>query len=473
MDTNNAESSKFLLWAAWLIGGLLLVRFVSLGLYPLFDTTEARYAEIARIMNETENWITLQFDYHVPFWGKPPLHTWISALSFDMFGVSELTARLPHFICGLGVMWLVFKLAERELGRVRAVAALLVLSSSLGFIVMMGIVMPDTSLLLAITLAMSSFWFCFKGWDRAIHGHLFFAAMALGMLAKGPVALVLAAIPLGLWCLHQRCLGAALSCLPWLSGSILFLVLAMPWYLAAEMATPGFLNYFLVGEHIQRFLVSGWQGDLYGSAHREMRGMIWVFWLAAAFPWSLILIKMGFGKIMDRDKRREQPSAFSVYLFFWMIAPMLLFTLAGNILSSYVLPGFAAMAILVARHIRLNFRMHVLAGVSLLLLLSAMPLYVFDTTGKSTEETLLAGKVRLFEEVPLFYWKRRPFSAQFYSNGAAQFIKEKPELFRLLDQQKPFVIAMTHQEYEALKAILPPGSLQLSRSEERVLLKCF
>ena len=85
---------------------LFTVRLMSLGLYPYFDTTEARYGEIARLMFETQNWVTPQFDYNIPFWGKPPLHTWMSAASFSIFGISEFTARLPHFIAGLLVLFL-------------------------------------------------------------------------------------------------------------------------------------------------------------------------------------------------------------------------------------------------------------------------------------------------------------------------------------------------------------------------------
>jgi len=63
---------------------------------PLMDKTEARYAEIARIMAETNNWTTLQIDYGIPFWAKPPLSTWLSAMSFQLFGVNEFAARLPY-----------------------------------------------------------------------------------------------------------------------------------------------------------------------------------------------------------------------------------------------------------------------------------------------------------------------------------------------------------------------------------------
>ena len=68
------------------------------GAIPLMDKTEARYAEIARIMAETNNYITPQIDYGIPFWAKPPLSTWFSALSMDVFGVSEFTVRLPYLL---------------------------------------------------------------------------------------------------------------------------------------------------------------------------------------------------------------------------------------------------------------------------------------------------------------------------------------------------------------------------------------
>ena len=72
--TYSLPSAKLLLI---LLISCLALRFISLSLYPLMDTTEARYGEMARIMFETGNWITPMFDYNVPFWGKPPIFTWL------------------------------------------------------------------------------------------------------------------------------------------------------------------------------------------------------------------------------------------------------------------------------------------------------------------------------------------------------------------------------------------------------------
>ena len=109
--------------------------------------------------------------------------------------------------------------------RDRAKLAVLVLSSCLGFIVAIGMVMTDTALLLAIALAMTSFWYCFNNRSAFFHGNLFFAALAIGMLAKGPVAIVLVGISLVVWSVYTRQLKQALASLPWLSGLIIFFAL--------------------------------------------------------------------------------------------------------------------------------------------------------------------------------------------------------------------------------------------------------
>ena len=83
---------------ALLVIGLLLFRIVLNYSIPLMDKTEARYAEISRIMEETNDFITPQIDYNVPFWAKPPLSTWLSALSIKVFGENEFAVRFPYLL---------------------------------------------------------------------------------------------------------------------------------------------------------------------------------------------------------------------------------------------------------------------------------------------------------------------------------------------------------------------------------------
>ena len=75
-------------------------------------------------------------------------------------------------------------------------------------------------------------------------------------------------------------------------GVLLFVGLCLPWYLMAEIRSPGFLDYFIVGEHFNRFFNSAWQGDRYGFPKQQPLGIIWVFLAGFTLPWSMLFFKI-------------------------------------------------------------------------------------------------------------------------------------------------------------------------------------
>lgn len=119
------------------------LRLLLLGAYPLMDTTEVRYAEIARKMLELNDWITPWFGYEVPFWGKPPLSFWVTALSFKLFGINEFAARFPHYLCGVCIVWFVWRWAAAHVSGREAAYASILLTGSLLYFVSSGLVMTD------------------------------------------------------------------------------------------------------------------------------------------------------------------------------------------------------------------------------------------------------------------------------------------------------------------------------------------
>lgn len=259
------ETRRLLLLA---LAALLIIRLFSLGAYPLTDTSEARYGEMVRKMLELDDWVTLWFDYGAPFWGKPPLAFWLSAISAKVLGLSEFALRLPSFLLGLGMLGLVGGLARRR-GDDYALIATLVLGSSSLFFVASGAVLTDTALAFSVTLSMVAFW---RGVadpkpGAAVWRYLLFAALGLGLLSKGPVAVILSTAPILAWAVLNGRLWTSIRALPWMSGLGLMLLIAVPWYLLAEQRTPGFLDYFLVGENFRRFTDPTWSGDLYGGVH--------------------------------------------------------------------------------------------------------------------------------------------------------------------------------------------------------------
>lgn len=471
-----SRQTAYFCWV--LIGALLLIRLVALGSLPLFDTTEARYGEIARIMFETKNWVTPYFDYNVPFWGKPPMHTWITVMGLEWLGVSEFAARLPHFLCGLLTLVLLYRFAWQHFGRKKAVVSTLVLCSSVGFITAIGMIMTESLLILSTTVAMTSFWNHYQQGSRH-SGLLFFTALGLGMLIKGPVAVVLVVIALLLWSLTSGVFTQAIRGLPWASGMAVFFAVCLPWYVWAELRSPGFINYFIVGEHIQRFLEPGWDGDLYGNGHDQPRGKIWIFWIAAAFPWSLVIL-MWFGKSLKAtfdQQHHHFPKVpaehIKAYLISWMIAPMILFTFSGNILMSYVLPSFSAMALWVAKEINLSHKYKLLAMVPLAIITLALIVYTFRWIPIKSQSELL-GKNRSFpQQAQLYYWHERPFSARFYSKGQAQLLSDETHLKQMIDSQQAFYLAIAQQDFARYQQRLLPACVEQSRADDKLLLACF
>lgn len=347
MTAKHLSVSRTLLLVLIAVG---LARLVTLGAYPLMDTTEARYAEIARKMVELGDWVTPWFDDGVPFWGKPPLSFWLTAASFKLFGINEFAARLPHFLAALLVAWLVWDWLARRSRREAAYAVALLAGSVLYFIAA-GAVMTDTALAVGTTLAMRGFWLGLFGDDAARRREpwLLFLGLAVGLLAKGPVAVVLVSVPIALWAFATGNVAIAWRGLPWLRGGLLVLALAAPWYVLAELRTPGFLEYFFVGEHWQRFMVAAWQGDFYGSAHAFPHGSIWLFAFAAALPWSLLVpvaaLRWRKTPALPLPPAQRQ---WRLYLLLWGLTPCVFFTFAGNILATYVLPGLPALAVVVS-----------------------------------------------------------------------------------------------------------------------------
>src|SRR5690606_17305837 len=139
------------------LAGALLLPLVSMAIVPFYDTSEPRYAEIARVMAQTGDWITPWFSPGVPFWGKPPLSFWAQALSMRLFGYGEFAVRLPSWLCMLLTVWILFAGVRALRGPGLALRSALVYSTCALVYVTSGAVLTDPFLALGTTLSMMSF----------------------------------------------------------------------------------------------------------------------------------------------------------------------------------------------------------------------------------------------------------------------------------------------------------------------------
>jgi hypothetical protein len=273
-------------------------------------------------------------------------------------------------------------------------------------------------------------------------------------MAKGPIAAVLIFLPVLTWSLFQKDRSVILKKLPWATGGMVTLLITIPWYWMAEIKTPGFLEYFFVGEHIKRFLVPGWTGDLYGSAHSRPKGMIWLFWLMATFPWSFILVFQMKNKTirLKITKKIKEKDRWYLYLVLWAAAPMIFFTLSGNILWVYVLPGIPAFSLLAAEIFRLsaseNHQRIIIKGAGIMaavFVTASMAVLLGIGPAQKSQKKM----IELFNmhnngsEGNLSYLFHRPFSAEFYSRGSAAEILSASQLNILFEN--------AHKDYLVIK----------------------
>jgi 4-amino-4-deoxy-L-arabinose transferase-like glycosyltransferase len=422
------------------LGLVVLARFATLGLYPLFDNTEARYALIGLIMHRSGDWVTPFVEQGVPFWGKPPLSFWATAASYSIFGVNEFAARFSPFVFSLATAALVFVIARTRGDRAFALLATTIFTTCGLTLYLAGGVMTDPALMFTVAFVMVTFWKAIsegaKGW-----GYAFFIAVALTLLAKGPVGIVISGLAIGAWVAWNGKWQATWRKLPWLSGTLLTLLLAGPWYVLAESHTPGFLRYFIIGEHFDRFLIKDWHGDKYGAPRTHVFGMIWLFLIAATAPWCITVIGYALAPVTRR--RLAEPGWISrewlTYIVFWLIATPVFFTAAHAVLVPYValcLPAFALLAAEVVRQIRLSPRFIVLtAGIApAMLVAAAIFLVTAPTSGRiSTQKYLVAAfkKEAPTPDARLVYYPSVPFSAEFYMPGRSTHGRLPEELEQL------------------------------------------
>jgi len=460
----------------WLLAGVLLVRLGLSALIPFMDTTEARYGEIARVMAESGDWITPWFDAGVPFWGKPPLSFWVQALSFRLLGVNEFAGRLPSWLANLGVVWLVFRAGAALRPDLSAAvarsnglwAALIYSTTALGFL-SAGTVMTDSFLVLGTSLTLCSLILRLSG-GSALWGWGFFAGLAIGLLAKGPLALVLTGTPVFLWVLSCRQWRALWQSLPWLWGTLALLATVLPWYVLAELKTPGFLDYFIVGEHIRRFVISNWQGDLYGNAHQFTRGTIWLYLLLASFPWGFFLIAALFRKLRLRTQTgqtRALPQGLLVLICASALTPAVFFTFSGNILWTYVLPGLPFLALLSARYLPspesgAGSRGTMAATVLIPTVAVCASLWVSIYPESLKTEKFLMEQISSVPDgqaAPLYFLDQVPFSARFYSQDQVQVLSSST-LVQMTASPEPgqqLLVAVKQRDRDSIRLLEQKG----------------
>ena len=350
----------WLLVAIWIlvIGGVAFL--LELGNTGLVDETEPLFAEAARQMHLTGDWITPYFNGETRF-DKPPLIYWLMAICYQIFGVNEWAVRLPSALSAIALMAMGFYILRR-FGTTPSNpspspwlpaligSALIALHPSTIIWARTGV--SDMLLTSCMGLAMMSF-FCgyahplptirflrFSPWYLS-----FYVFIALAILTKGPVGLVLPGLIIAAFLLYVGKFREVLGEMRWWWGLIIILAIALPWYVLVTLANgEAYIDSFFGYHNLERF-------TSVVNRHRAP----WYFYfgvVAAGFaPWSIYLpLAIARLQFWKRSIWRNQNRSTHLGLFawFWFAGVFVFFTVAVTKLPSYVLPLMPAAAILVA-----------------------------------------------------------------------------------------------------------------------------
>jgi len=338
MNTTGAESRRRTARVVIAVA-FALSWFAVLGVRPLFNPDEGRYAEIPREMLATGDWLVPRLNALV-YIEKPPLQYWATALSFELFGTNVWAARFYTGLCGLLTVLVTAFLAQRIWGAAAAWRAGIMLSSTLGMMVMSQQLTLDMSLTFFTTLTLAGFCLAQEAHSTAARRRhwmwLAWGSAAAAFLTKGLIALVLPGLTLFAYSLVYR------HWQPWrrlslLTGFALFALVTVPWCVLMQRHVPQFFDFFFIREHFQRFL----------TRIEDRYEPVWFFIPVLAtgcLPWIVPAGRaLGSAWRIGRTPTQFAPRAF---LWVWSVVIFAFFSMSDAKLIPYILPLFPALALL-------------------------------------------------------------------------------------------------------------------------------
>ncbi|MFA5110600.1 MAG: glycosyltransferase family 39 protein [Desulfobaccales bacterium] len=312
----------------------LVLFFYRLGVPPLMDPDEGRYAEIAREMLVLKDWIVPHLNL-LPYLEKPPLVYWLTALSFKVLGYTEAAARLAAAAGALGGLFLAYGLGRVLWGPGAGVLSALAAATCAGYVALGRILTLDMTFSLLLNLGIG-LGFLALSRERPRLWPWAYLALALAVLTKGPVALVLAGLVWGIWVLFPggesglRSWRALVQ--PW--SWLLLAALTLPWFIAVQWRYPEFFRFFVLEQHFGRFLTP--------AIHPEPLYYYGPVLLGLLLPWTWLLP----WALAVNGWRRDPEARF---LVIWAAVIVIFFSLSRGKLVPYILPALLPLALILGR----------------------------------------------------------------------------------------------------------------------------
>ena len=330
----------------------LIVTLLGIGSYGLYEPHEGHFAMVGQEMIWRNDWVTPHLN-GAPYLNKPPLLYWLIASATEFFGSTEFAARLPIGLAGwLGIV-VAWKWARELWGINSSRIAALMLSVTLGWFIFTHQILIDA---LLGTLLLSTNYFLWRSLyqpQSRLSWWGVYISLALCVLTKGLIGVVFPLLGcLGLIIVRRD--FKAIGRIKLYRGLLLILAIILPWFIAVELANPGFWHYFIVNEHFDRLLDRRYPPD-----YEVSKISAWGYLAITAcwcFPWILFLPSVvkstakewrrGFLAHASLSERKNSDGIFLLAMA--AILPVVLFLPLSSRLIYYSIPAIPPYIILCA-----------------------------------------------------------------------------------------------------------------------------
>jgi 4-amino-4-deoxy-L-arabinose transferase-like glycosyltransferase len=437
------------------LSAILLYPFLN---FYLFEPDEGRYAQIPREMLARGDWLVPMLQGE-PYLDKPPLFYWLVMLTYQVFGPVAWAARLVPALAVQATVIVSYLLGRRQIGERAAYWGSLLMCLVPGLVTMGRLLVLDGLLTLWVTLGLLAVFQATAGPTFSRRSWLVASiALGLGVLTKGPVAVVLVLVPL----VVHRWLMRPAPRIAWRNWALFAFVIAaisLPWYVAMSIAEPEFASYFLWKHNFQRFLQPF-----------DHERPVWFFGpvlLIGMAPATLLLPSLVRYLLADRPGVETRRSPVMGYYLLASLICVFFFSLSGSKLPTYILPAFPPLCLALgaflthsgwADHRWLRPGLVVWACVMLVGHGWLMSAYAWDKSPMNHDATS-----RLYlenRELPIFCFPRHVDSMAFYldrSDFQVYRSKELDKMFQAMDHHKRSIVLFGHRSSKLiLTHNLPP-----------------
>lgn len=321
-----------------------LLYFVLLGSRPLFVPDEGRYAEIAREMVVSGDFITPTLNY-IKYFEKPILFYWFSAGMIKLTGLNLWSLRSINAILGILGCIIVYITARQLYDRKTGTWAACILGTSVLYFTMSHNISLDLGVSVFLTGTLSSFLLAMQyplGKKRRAYLSLASVFAALAVLTKGLIGIVFPSLIILTWLTLSGDLRLLREV--YLSRCIfIFLIIAAPWHIIVSLRNPEFFNFYFITQHFLRYTTLK-------IGHYQPVWFFIPYLILGFFPW-VVFLPQAIRKVWPKSFKMNASEKNGLFILLWAGLIFIFFSFSKSKLIPYILPVVPPLAILVAHYL--------------------------------------------------------------------------------------------------------------------------